>query len=90
MAFTSGVLIHIEPERLGATMDEIHRVSSKYILCAEYFSPRAETLRYRGQEGLLFKNDFGGLNPRRDPIHRRRSLEPGGARRRSNGKPTWL
>ena len=61
LAFTSGVLIHVDPERLPATLDEIHRVSSKYILCAEYFSPRAETLRYRGQEGLLFKNDFGGL-----------------------------
>jgi pseudaminic acid biosynthesis-associated methylase len=61
LAFTSGVLIHVEPERLPATMDEIHRVSSKYVMCAEYFSPQAETLSYRGQEGLLFKNDFGGL-----------------------------
>ena len=67
LAFTSGVLIHVDPERLPATLDEIHRVSSKYILCAEYFSPRAETLRYRGQEGLLFKNDFGGLYMDRFP-----------------------
>lgn len=61
MAFTTGVLIHVDPSRLAATMDEIHRVSSKYVLCAEYFSPRPETLSYRGHEGLLFKNDFGGL-----------------------------
>jgi len=67
LAFTSGVLIHVDPERLPATLDEIHRVSSKYILCTEYFSPRAETLRYRGQEGLLFKNDFGGLYMDRFP-----------------------
>jgi pseudaminic acid biosynthesis-associated methylase len=60
LAFTTGVLIHVSPERLDATMDEIHRVSSKYVMCAEYFSPRPETLSYRGQEGLLFKNDFGG------------------------------
>ena len=60
LAFTSGVLIHVAPEKLNATIDEIHRVSSKYVMCAEYFSPRAETLSYRGQEGLLFRNDFGG------------------------------
>lgn len=60
LAFTSGVLIHVAPERLDATLDEIHRVSSKYVMCAEYFSPRPETLSYRGQEGLLFRNDFGG------------------------------
>lgn len=60
MAFTSGVLIHVPPERLAATMGEIHRVASKYVMCAEYFSPRPEALSYRGHEGLLFKNDFGG------------------------------
>jgi len=67
MAFTSGVLIHVDPSNLAATMDEIHRVSSKYILCSEYFSPRAETVAYRGQDGLLFKNDFGGLYMDRFP-----------------------
>jgi len=67
MAFTSGVLIHVEPGRLVATLDEIHRVSSKYILAAEYFSPRPEALTYRGQDGLLFKNDFGGLYMDRFP-----------------------
>jgi len=67
MSFTSGVLIHVDPARLDATMDEIHRVTSKYIMCAEYFSPRAETLSYRGRDGLLFRNDFGGLYMDRFP-----------------------
>lgn len=67
MAFTSGVLIHVDPSRLPATMDEIHRVSSKYVLCSEYFSPRPEMLTYRGHDGLLFKNDFGGLYMDRFP-----------------------
>ena len=67
LAFTAGVLIHVEPARLPATLDEIHRISSKYILCAEYFSPRPEALPYRGHEGLLFKNDFGGLYMDRFP-----------------------
>lgn len=67
MSFTSGVLIHVDPSQLEATMDEIYRVSSKYVLCSEYFSPRAESISYRGQEGLLFKNDFGGLYMDRFP-----------------------
>ena len=61
LAFTSGVLIHVDPTQLEATMREIHRVSAKYVLCAEYFSPKAETITYRGETDLLFKNDFGSL-----------------------------
>ena len=61
LVFTSGVLIHVDPSLLDQTMAEVHRVSAKYIFCAEYFSPRPETIRYRDEEGLLFKNDFGGL-----------------------------
>jgi spore coat polysaccharide biosynthesis protein SpsF len=61
LAFTSGVLIHVDPGLLEQTMREVHRVARRYVFCAEYFSPRPETIRYRGEEGLLLKNDFGGL-----------------------------
>ncbi|MET0339216.1 MAG: pseudaminic acid biosynthesis-associated methylase [Caulobacter sp.] len=61
LAFTSGVLIHVDPSLLEQTMREIHRVSSKYILCIEYFASKPETISYRGEEGLLFKRDFGGM-----------------------------
>ena len=61
LAFTAGVLIHVDPSLLETTMREIHRVSAKYIFCAEYFSPKAETITYRGETDLLFKNDFGSL-----------------------------
>jgi pseudaminic acid biosynthesis-associated methylase len=61
LAFTTGVLIHVDPSLLEKTLREIHRVSAKYILCAEYFSPKAETISYRGETDLLFKNDFGGV-----------------------------
>ncbi len=61
LVFTSGVLIHVHPDRLRQTMDEVVRVSRKYVLCMEYFSPTPEQKTYRGQEGLLYKNDFGGL-----------------------------
>ena len=50
-----------DPSLLERTMSESHRVSSKYVFAAEYFSPKAETLPYRGETELLFKNDFGGL-----------------------------
>lgn len=61
MAFTSGVLIHVDPSLLEQTLREIHRVSAKYVFCTEYFSPKAETIPYRGETDLLFKNDFGSL-----------------------------
>jgi pseudaminic acid biosynthesis-associated methylase len=59
LSFTSGVLIHISPEQLDESMAEIYRVSSKYIVCCEYFADKPEQIQYRGNDGLLFKRDFG-------------------------------
>ena len=39
----------------------MHRVSSRYIACSEYFSDKPETIPYRGQTDALFKRDFGGM-----------------------------
>ena len=61
MAFTSAVLIHIAPEDLKKACSEIHRVSSKYIVCREYFATEPESKNYRGHDGLLFKRDFGAF-----------------------------
>ena len=61
LAFTSTVLIHVPPADLKAALQEIHRVSSRYILCNEYFAARPETIEYRGHTDLLFKNDFGSV-----------------------------
>ncbi len=61
LAFTAGVLIHVDPSLLEQTVRQVHRVSRKWIFCAEYFSPKPEGISYRGEEGLLFKRDFGGL-----------------------------
>ncbi len=38
LVFTSGVLIHIPPADLGRAMDEIHRVSARWIWGLEYWS----------------------------------------------------
>ena len=59
LAFTSTVLIHVTPVELPRACAEIHRVSSRYILCNEYFAAKAETIEYRGHSDLLFKCDFG-------------------------------
>jgi pseudaminic acid biosynthesis-associated methylase len=61
LVFTCGVLIHVHPEDLLDTCGEIVRVARRYVLCAEYFSPRPETIEYRGRTDLLFKRDFGGF-----------------------------
>ena len=60
MVFSSGVLIHVHPDDLGTVADEMHRVSNRWILVAEYFSTKPESIPYRGRNDLLFKRDFGG------------------------------
>jgi len=59
MVFTCGVLIHIEPIDLKQAMEEIYRVTKKYIVCAEYFSPTYDEINYMGQGNMLWKGDFG-------------------------------
>src|SRR4029077_12448229 len=57
LAFTTGVLIHVPPAGLPAAMDELYRVSRRWVLISEYFADQPEEKLYRGQEGLLFKRD---------------------------------
>ncbi len=59
LVFTSGVLIHVSPDDLDKFVDEIYRVSRRYILVIEYFSHTPVSIPYRGLEGYLFKRDFG-------------------------------
>ncbi len=61
LAFTFGVLIHIHPDNLLASMSEIYRVSRRYIICAEYFADKPTEVPYRGHTEALFKRDFGGF-----------------------------
>lgn len=57
VVFTSGVLIHVEPTKLLASCQEMHRVASRYIVCAEYFSDQPQEIEYRGS--YIWKRDFG-------------------------------
>ncbi|HEX2653034.1 MAG TPA: pseudaminic acid biosynthesis-associated methylase [Xanthobacteraceae bacterium] len=59
LVFTSGVLIHIHPDRLHPSMQEIHRCSARWILSIEYFADSPTEVSYRGNSEVLFKRDFG-------------------------------
>lgn len=62
LVFTSGVLIHINPENINKALDEIYRCSNSYIWGFEYFIPVGyEMIQYRGKEELLWKTDFSRL-----------------------------
>lgn len=80
LAFTSGVLIHIAPESIGAALDEIYRVSRKYIVAIEYGQAHQQTqeILYRGKQSALWKRDHGAVWQRRYPDLRLvRTLELG-------------
>jgi pseudaminic acid biosynthesis-associated methylase len=67
LVFTTGVLIHQPPDELGPVMDEIVRCARRYVLCGEYRADSLEEVPYRGQEGALFRNDYGRLYQERFP-----------------------
>jgi pseudaminic acid biosynthesis-associated methylase len=61
LVFTMGVLIHQPEESLAAVMDEMVRVSNRYVLCGEYFGEETTEIPYRGYRNALFRRDYGGL-----------------------------
>jgi pseudaminic acid biosynthesis-associated methylase len=67
LVFTSGVLIHIAPENLPKVIDEMYRVSKRYIWCFEYFSEECKEIEYRGHKNRLWKNNFLELFQERHP-----------------------
>ena len=60
LTFTSGVLIHINPEHLNKVYDNLVNGSNRYVLVAEYYNPVPVSVTYRGHEDRLFKRDFAG------------------------------
>jgi len=61
LVFTVAVLMHVPPAWLEASVKEIYRVASKYVLAVEYFSAGPKSVEYRGQMDLLYTNDYGAL-----------------------------
>lgn len=60
LAFTAGVLIHINPSHLSAVYDNLVASSRRYVLIAEYYNPSPVSICYRGHSDRLFKRDFAG------------------------------
>ncbi|OUU22493.1 MAG: pseudaminic acid biosynthesis-associated methylase [Candidatus Endolissoclinum sp. TMED37] len=60
LAFTSGVLIHINPDFLENVYENLYNLSSRYIIINEYYNPTPTSVVYRGAEGKIFKRDFAG------------------------------
>lgn len=60
LVLVSGVLIHVNPQSLPQVYENIYKLSSKYVLLSEYYSPQPVEIEYRGQHGKLFKRDFAG------------------------------
>lgn len=62
LVFTSGVLIHINPNNIEKAISEIYRCSKKYIWIFEYFTDIGyPEVKYRGQSNLLWKTNFKKL-----------------------------
>lgn len=60
LTFTSGVLIHINPDKLVEVYDKLYNNSKRYILISEYYNPTPVEVNYRGNTDKLFKRDFAG------------------------------
>jgi pseudaminic acid biosynthesis-associated methylase len=60
LSFTSGVLIHINPDELEMVYDNLFNLSNRYILISEYYNPTPVMVEYRGHADKLFKRDFAG------------------------------
>lgn len=58
LAFTCGVMIHLNPEMLPKTYERLAAASSRYVMIAEYYNPNPVSIPYRGHEDRLFKRDF--------------------------------
>jgi len=61
MVFTAGVLIHQSPATVEHMMQEIIRVSSKYVMAIEYDADTFTEVPYRGLSKALFKGPFGDV-----------------------------
>ena len=71
LVFTMGVLIHQPESTLPLVMAEMVRCSTRWVLCGEYFAEDTVMVPYHGQEGALFRRDYGRLFQELfPPLHR--------------------
>jgi pseudaminic acid biosynthesis-associated methylase len=58
LAYTMGVLIHVNPERLRDAYDLLYNASNRYVLMIEYYNPSPMMIMHRGMPDQMFKRDF--------------------------------
>lgn len=58
LVFTSLVLIHQNPQLIDSIISKIVDISKKYIFGYEYFSDILTEIEYRGNNNVLWKQDF--------------------------------
>lgn len=61
LVLTCGLLIHIPPTDIRKVVEEIARVSRRYVLAIEYAAVEEEMVEYRGEKDILWKRPFGKL-----------------------------
>lgn len=61
LVITSGVLIHVAPAELLATMSAIAELSRAHVLAIEYDATQETEVEYRGHAGRLWKRPYGEL-----------------------------
>lgn len=68
LVYTSGVLIHINPDDVATVMREMGRCSRRWVWGFEYFADEGYVeIPYHGRPNMLWKTDFGGLFSRTCP-----------------------
>lgn len=70
LVFTSGVLIHQNPDDLPKIYDFMGKASQRYVVINEYYNPTPVTIEYRGHSDKLFKRDFAGEFLQANPNYR--------------------
>ncbi len=61
LVFTSGVLIHISPNDVQSAIDEMYRVTNKYIWGFEYYADQYTEIDYHGNGDKMWKTNFAEL-----------------------------
>lgn len=59
-SFTSGVLIHLNPDYLPKAYENLYLSSRRYVMVCEYYNPSPVIVPYRDHQDRLFKRDFAG------------------------------
>lgn len=61
LVFTCGLLIHIPPQDIRKVVEEVARVSRRFVLAVEYAFPVEEVREYRGEDAALWVRPYGTL-----------------------------